>query len=302
MTEATKPETLTAPSTPLVIHIALFVAACVTTTWHGGVWFSSTLMGILLAHEAGHYVAARVHKVDVSLPYFIPLPPQISLGTLGAIIKMPESISSPSKLFDVGAAGPVAGVVIALPCLVIGLLKSELGPIDPDAMIEGNSLLYAGIKYLIFGRWLPADGMDVQLHPMAFAAWVGLLVTMINLIPVGQLDGGHIARAVLGARHESFSKRLHLAMPIIGLAFGVLLLSSSVASGHSIVFSLLYAARGVMPWMVWALMLWWMRSRSEQYHPPTSNEPLDRRRQWMAVGMLILFISIFTPVPFRAPL
>jgi membrane-associated protease RseP (regulator of RpoE activity) len=290
------------PAKQWAIHIGLFAAACGTTYWHGGLAFAATLMGILLAHELGHYVMARYHKVAVSLPYFIPLPPQISLGTLGAVIKMPNSIAEPAKLFDVGAGGPIAGVVVAIPCLIIGLMHSQVGPIDPDSMLEGNSLLYAGIKMLMFGRWLPGDGIDVQLHPMAFAAWVGLLVTMINLIPVGQLDGGHIARAVLGARHETMSKRLHVAMPIVGLVFGVMLFASAWFAGHRGWFAVGYALRGIMPWMVWAFMLWWMRRNADAYHPPTNNQPLDRPRQLAALALLVLFILIFTPVPFRSPL
>ncbi len=284
------------------LHVGLFAAACGTTYWKGGFAFAASLMGILLAHEFGHYIVARYHRVAVSLPYFIPLPPQFSLGTLGAVIRMPDAITDRRKLFDVGAAGPIAGMLVALPLLVIGLQHSEIGPIEPDAMIEGNSLLYAALKLLIFGRWLPGDGMDVQLHPMAFAAWVGLLVTMINLIPIGQLDGGHIAQALLGPRHEALSRRLHIAMPIIGCLAGTMLFATALAAGHSSLNALLYASRGVMPWMVWATMLWWMRRGSDGYHPPTSDVPLDRRRQWVALGLLLLFIVIFTPVPFRSPL
>ena len=144
--------------------------------------------------------------------------------------------------------------------------------------------------------------MDVQLHPMAFAAWVGLLVTMINLIPIGQLDGGHIAQALLGPRHEALSRRLHVAMPIIGGVAGTMLFITALAAGRTGLDALVYASRGVMPWMVWAAMLWWMRRGSDRYHPPTSEVPLDRRRQMVAVGLLLLFIAIFTPVPFRSPL
>ena len=284
------------------IHVGLFAAACGTTYWKGGFAFAASLMGILLAHELGHYVVARHHKVAVSLPFFIPLPPQFSLGTLGAVIRMPDAITDRRKLFDVGAAGPIAGMLVAVPLLVIGLQHSEIGPIDPDSMLEGNSLLYACLKLAVFGRWLPGGGVDVQLHPMAFAAWVGLLVTMINLIPIGQLDGGHIAQALLGQRHEALSRRLHIAMPLIGVFCAVMLAATAVAADYTIADAALYGARGVLPWMVWATMLWWMRRGSDGYHPPTAEVPLDRSRQWLALGLLVLFIIIFTPVPFRAPL
>ena len=200
-----------------LIHGGLFAACCATTCLYQGPWFAASLMGILLCHELGHYFVGRRRGVDVSLPYFIPLPPYVTLGTLGAVIKMRSSIRDRNVLFDVGASGPVAGLVVAIPLLVIGLLMSSVGPPEPNSAIEGPSILYALIKLAIFGRWLPGGGDDVQLHPMAFAGWVGLLVTMINLMPIGQLDGGHIARAALGQRHEALSARLHVALLAIGL-------------------------------------------------------------------------------------
>src|SRR4029077_1089619 len=144
---------------------------------------------------------------------FIPLPPQISLGTLGAVIRMNKPIEDRRALFDLGAAGPIAGLVVAVPLLIIGLQHSTIIASTTDGNLEGTSILYALAKYAVFHRWLPADGVDVNLHPMAFAAWVGLLVTMINLMPIGQLDGGHVARAVLGDAHERWSARLHVALP-----------------------------------------------------------------------------------------
>ncbi|MCX5741013.1 MAG: site-2 protease family protein [Proteobacteria bacterium] len=280
------------------IHVGLFLAACVTTYWHGGVAFAATLMGILVCHEFGHYIVGRIHGVPVSLPYFIPLPPQISLGTLGAVIKMDSPITDRNKLFDVGAAGPVAGLVAAIPLLVIGLSLSDVAPMKPEDMIEGNSILYALLKYAVFGRWLPADGVDVQLHPMAVAAWVGLLVTMINLMPIGQLDGGHVARAALGQAHETWSRRLHVALPIIGLATGGVMFGVAQRAGKDALDALNYARHGVMPWMVWTLLLWLLR-RGGEYHPPVGDVPLDRARRWRAVGMLVIYLAIVTPVPWR---
>src|SRR5262249_19738430 len=162
-----------------------------TTTAVGGPVYAATLLGILLTHEMGHYVVARRHGIDVSLPYFIPVP--FALGTMGAVIRMRSPIPTRDALIDVGAAGPLAGLAVAVPLLLWGLAESPVTPIPPGGAIEGNSLGYLVCKLLVKGRVLPGDGLDVQLSPMAMAAWVGLLVTFINLIPLAQLDGGHIA-------------------------------------------------------------------------------------------------------------
>ena len=284
------------------IHLGLFAACCVTTWWFDGPYFAATLMGILLCHELGHYVIGRRRGVDVSLPYFIPVPPQFTLGTLGAVIRMRKPISDRNALFDVGAAGPVAGLVIAIPLLVIGLSLSSIGPTKPDDMIEGNSILYALLKYAVFGRWLPSDGVDVQLHPMAFAGWVGLLITMINLMPIGQLDGGHVARAALGQSHEKWSGRLHVALPILGFGVGGAMFVLAQRAGRDVTDSLSYAQSGVLPWLVWTLMLGWMRRQAGEYHPPVGDTPLDPRRRRYAIAMLVIFLLIATPVPFRPAL
>lgn len=289
----------------LALHLGLFVASCATTYLAGGPWFSATLMTILVCHELGHYALARHHGVPASLPYFIPLPWQYSLGTLGAVIRMPSAIRERHRLFDVGVAGPLAGVLVALPLLVIGLFLSHLGPIAPDSFIEGNSLLYAGLKLAVFGRWLPVEGaqsLDVQLHPMAFAAWVGLLVTMINLLPIGQLDGGHLARAVFGDRHEVWSRRLHLAMPIVGALLAAGMGARALAAGRSLSSSLEYASHGGLPWLTWSLLLLLMRRSAGEYHPAVEDTPLDPSRRRLAFCVAVLFVLIFTPVPFRSPL
>jgi membrane-associated protease RseP (regulator of RpoE activity) len=274
----------------------------VTTCWFDGPYFAATLMGILLCHELGHYVIGRRRGVDVSLPYFIPVPPQFTLGTLGAVIRMRKPISDRNALFDVGAAGPVAGLVVAIPLLVIGLSLSSVGPIQPDGMIEGNSILYALLKYAVFGRWLPSGGVDVQLHPMAFAGWVGLLITMINLMPIGQLDGGHVARAALGQSHEKWSGRLHIALPVLGLTAGTVMFLLARRAGRGVTDALSYAQAGVLPWLVWTLMLGWMRRQAGEYHPPVGEAPLDPRRRRYALAMLVIFLLIATPVPFRSAL
>jgi Zn-dependent protease len=284
------------------LHLGLFVAACATTWWSQGAAFAATLMSILVCHELGHYVVGRRRGVDVSLPYFIPLPPGVSLGTLGAVIKLRTTIADRGALFDVGAAGPVAGLIVALPLLVIGLCLSTVGPASPDSMIEGNSVLYALLKLAVFHRWLPGGGVDVNLHPMAFAAWVGLLVTMINLMPIGQLDGGHVARAVLGDRHERLSAQLHVALPVIGAVTGAVMLAMAFDAGRSWGGALRYASYGVTPWATWALLLALMRRSAGEYHPPVDAAPLDPARRWRAIAVGIVYLLIFTPVPFRPPL
>jgi membrane-associated protease RseP (regulator of RpoE activity) len=287
----------------LAVHGALFAAACGTTYWFGGIAFSATLMSILAVHELGHYLAARHHRVDASLPYFIPMPPQVSLGTLGAIIRMRRPISDRNKLLDVGAAGPLAGLALAIPLLLIGLYHSPLIPVQPGKPLEGNSLLYGLCKLIVFGRWLPGGGVDVDLQPMAFAAWVGLLVTMINLIPIGQLDGGHVARAWLGDRHEEMSRRLHVALPLVAAGVALFLVVEARLAGADWLHTARYAGFGALPWLIWAAVLVWMRRMGDGvYHPPVGSVPLTAGRRRLAVFVLIVWILIFTPIPMRPPL
>ncbi len=277
----------------------LFLATCVTTWLSGGFAFAATLMAILICHEFGHYIVARRHGIEVSLPMFIPLPPGVTLGTLGAVIRMKRPISDRNALFDMAAAGPIAGLIVALPLLVFGLTLSEIQPENAANVIEGNSVLYASIKYAMFGRWLPSHGIDVALHPMAFAAWVGLLVTSINLMPIGQLDGGHIARALLGDAHERWSARLNVALPIIGVVIASVMLRVALAAGRDLVDGLGYALHGLVPWCVWAILLATMRGFAGAYHPTVGDAPLDPRRRKLAIAMFVIFALVLTPVPFR---
>jgi len=284
------------------LHLGLFAACCATTWLYGGPSFAATLMGILLCHELGHYVIGRRRGIDVSLPYFIPMPPFLTFGTLGAVIRMRNPITERNALFDVGAAGPIAGLVAAIPLLVIGLFLSHIGHVKLGDSIEGNSILYALLKYAVFGRWLPSGSVDVQLHPMASAGWIGLLITMINLMPIGQLDGGHIARAALGQSHEKWSERLHVILPIIGFIVGGVMFVLAQRADNDVADSLRYARSGLLPWLVWTLMLGWMRRQAGEYHPPVAEAPLSPWRRRYAVGMLVIFFLIATPVPFRPAL
>lgn len=296
------------------LHLGLFLATCATTFLSGsgfgedfnamhGLYFSGTIMTILLCHEMGHFVVARRHGIDASLPFFIPLPPVISLGTLGAVIQMDEPIDDRNQLVDVGAAGPLAGLLVAIPLLVYGLSLSPLAVTPPgeSAMIEGNSILYLTLKYLVHGMVLPtADGLDVQLHPMAFAAWVGLLITMINLLPIGQLDGGHIACGALADKHERFSRVLHWLLLAVGLSVVLALAWRYASEGASLGSSLELGAKAGLPWLVWATLLLVMRRMSEgRYHPPVGQGALSTGRKWLVLLMVVILIVIFTPIPLR---
>lgn len=287
----------------LALHVGLFAATCATTYWAAGPAFSATLMGILFFHEMGHYLAARHYKLDVSPPYFIPLPPQFTLGTLGAIIRMRRPIRDRDQLLIVGAAGPIAGLVVALPALAIGLAWSEVKPIEPGSMLEGSSILYGAFKLTIFGRWLPDGTIDVQLHPMAFAAWYGLLVTMINLVPIGQLDGGHVMRAWLGDRHERLSAVFHWMLLGVGALAGSVLFAGALREGETPLEAAFYALSGVLPWIVWAIALAVMRRMGGgEYHPEVFGPPLSPRRRRLAIAMVIVFVLLFMPVPLRPAL
>jgi uncharacterized protein (TIGR03382 family) len=290
----------------VLLHGGLFVACCITTTWVGGIAFGATLMGILTCHELGHYVVGRRHGVDVSLPYFIPLP-YLTWGTLGAVIEMREPISRRNALIDVGAAGPIAGLVVAVPLLIWGLWMSPVGvpelvPGQPS-VTEGNSLLYLGLKYLVHGQWLPSGRVDVQLSSMAMAAWVGILLTFINLLPIGQLDGGHIATAFFGERQERLAAFLHKALPVMAFAVFTGLFFAARQHGLAVFAATKHGASSALPWLVWAALLLFMRrGGGGRYHPPVDPEPLSPGRRGFFVFMVIVFFLVFTPVPMRETL
>jgi len=305
-----------------LLHVALFLTTLFTTTAQGavmrhgtssifpladGLSFSIPLMAILLCHEMGHYIAARIHRVPASLPYFVPLPPGIGLfGTMGAVI-LQSRTSDRRKLIDIGAAGPLAGLVVAIPVLVYGLALSPVGPIE-GGLQEGNSLLYAVLKRLVCGVWLPDRGIDVNLHPIAFAGWAGLFVTMLNLIPISQLDGGHVAIAFFGNPYGRISQLLRkLLLPLAVVVTVAVYFTTAheldragLAGRFSPWAIALPAAMAGTQWLVWYVMLGLLRRLSGGIdHPPVDDRPLPGSRAILFGAVVVSFILIFMPVPLR---
>ena len=272
--------------------------------------FALSMMGILFAHEMGHYLACRYYKVPATLPFFIPAPLLSPLGTFGAFIAMRGIPKNKRILFDVGVAGPLAGLVVAVPVLLYGLSISPLGPIErpPEGLsgfLEGNSLFYLFSKYLVFGRLLPEPtsmgtlspfmywmqyffsghpipygGIDVQLNPVALAGWGGLLVTALNLVPIGTLDGGHVAYGLFG---EKARKIFPIIIgTLIALSFLPAVLALSLAFFN-------------YSWLLWVVILFWLGNvRTTALDDITE---LDSARRVVGLIVLILFILLFTPVP-----
>src|SRR4030042_3353381 len=271
----------------LLLHLVLFIVTFFTTVLAGalqsgvnilaepekfyeGLPFALTLMSILLAHELSHYVASRKHNIQATLPYFIPAPTLI--GTFGAFIKMKSPITTRQALLDIGVSGPLAGFIISIIVSIIGLSLSQVVPIQKTegALNLGDSLLFSFFSNLILD--FQPGAQDILLHPVAFAGWIGFFVTSINLIPVGQLDGGHIAYALFGEKHVYLSKILVPLMFLLGL--------------------FLWAG-----WVIWAILMLILGLR----HPPIlyGAVSLDGKRRflgWLAFG---IFILTFIPVPFK---
>jgi membrane-associated protease RseP (regulator of RpoE activity) len=280
------------------LHVALFILTIGTTTLVGasqyasyltdfvdrglpmpllslilrGFWYSGTILAILGCHELGHYFACRYYDVDASLPFFLPAPLPLT-GTLGAFIRIREPIPEKRMLFDIGIAGPIAGFIVAVPALFIGLAMSHVVRIPPDFIGSelGEPLLFKFASWLIWGN--PPAGYSINMHPVAFAAWFGLLATALNLFPIGQLDGGHISYAVFGRK----SSQVTLAM----ICVAVVLTYYSTS------------------WLVWTGLMVVMLVVFGRHHPPVFDEhvPLDRTRVFLAVVALAMFVLCFTPAP-----
>lgn len=289
------PQSITDPN-----QLGQYVLSNITAILWAGAPFAASLLAILGAHEFGHYLMGRHHGVHVTLPYFIPfpLPP---FGTMGAVINMKEQPKNRRQLLDIGLAGPLSGLVVAIPVLLLGLSLSTVDQIPaqiPSGMafqLEGNSILYLLLKFIMFGKllptpasfgalpewlyWLqffftgrpyPLGGLDVMLHPVALAGWAGILVTALNLIPAGQLDGGHVMYVLVGRKTAMRLLPFILAaMAILGLFWG--------------------------GWWLWVALIFFLgRTYAE---PLDQITPLDERRRWLAVLAVVIFLLVFTPVP-----
>ena len=268
-------------------HLALFLATLATTTWAGagglwsdgasivaGLWYSLPVLTILGAHEFGHYALCRKHNVAATLPFFIPAPPPLLTGTFGAVIRIRELFPSRRALFDIGVAGPIAGFVAMVPFLYFGLALShvERVPQGPGMTLYfGEPLLLKAFAFMRFGTLAP--GYDIFLHPMGFAAWVGMLVTALNLMPFGQLDGGHLVYALIGRR------AVFVSMATFGVAIAL--------------------AIGSLSWIAPAVMMGVMAFAMGFRHPPAIDEdtPLDAGRTLVALGALVIFVVCFIPNP-----
>jgi membrane-associated protease RseP (regulator of RpoE activity) len=248
------------------------VTADLTALLLNGFWYSGTILVILGAHELGHYLACRYYQVDASLPFFIPMP-FVLTGTLGAFIRIREPIPTKRMLFDIGVAGPLAGFLFAVPALFIGIAMSPVVEVPPDlaGWSLGEPLLFQAAAWLTWGPI--ADGYSLNLHPMAFAAWFGLLATALNLFPIGQLDGGHISYAVLGRGSTA------VTIGAICAAVGLTYYSTS--------------------WLVWTLLLIAMTLATGPGHPRTIDEdiPLDSSRMWLAAIAMFILVICFTYNP-----
>jgi membrane-associated protease RseP (regulator of RpoE activity) len=279
------------------LHIVLFLATMFTTSLAGGchahgfrqvaststgvplfdiillgLSYSVPIMVILAAHEFGHYAYCRKHQVDATLPYFIPAPVFLT-GTFGAVIKIKEMFPSKKALFDIGVAGPIAGFIALLPFLFWGVSMSAVAPSQPSegTIYFGEPLLYRFAAWVTLGD-LPAN-TDVFIHPMAFAAWFGMLATALNLLPFGQLDGGHIVYSLVGRRSS-----------IVSLAtLGGTLMLTTLSSG----------------WWTLAILMLIMAFMLGLGHPSVLDEdtPLDGRRKLVALFALLMLAVCFTPVP-----
>ncbi len=272
------------------LHLVLFLLTVATTITAGamqqgvdpltdpwllyrGIPFSFTLLLILGAHEMAHYLASRRHRLDVTLPYFIPAPPfPFIVGTFGAFIRIRSPIQDKRALLDVGCAGPLVGVAVAVPVLAVGLKLSTVKfmPGAAGGLILGEPLLFKLVSWLTLGS-LPED-YNIIMHPVAFAGWIGLLVTALNLIPVGQMDGGHVAYALFPEQHHRIS-----IVCLIGLVF--------------------FGIFTWVGWLGWALLLYLLGMR----HPPPyySWVPLDRRRRLLGALTILVFLLSFTPTPIK---
>jgi membrane-associated protease RseP (regulator of RpoE activity) len=255
-----------------LIFFALLAMTAVTTCLAGGVLFAISLLVILGAHEFGHYLAARKNGVRTSLPFFVPAPPFFIIGTFGAFILIKEPIPNRKVLMEIGCAGPITGFIVTIPALIVGLSFSKVGPlVETGGLSFGSSILMEMISEMVLGVSPHSSDVTIYLHPIARAGWFGLLITALNLIPVGQLDGGHIIYALFEKQYNVISKIFYVLLIPLGYFW----------SG----------------WWFWALLLLLIGFRPA----PLVFDfiPLEKKQKVMGWASVVIFILTFIPVPFR---
>jgi membrane-associated protease RseP (regulator of RpoE activity) len=280
-------------------HSILLIATIFTVTIAGYIWwaggdvvnsllFTVGLMGILGGHELGHALVARKNSVDATLPFFLPVPPFFAFGTLGAVIFMNSPIPNRRSLFDIGIAGPLTGFVLSLPVLIIGISLSSYVPFDPTHVgipfQLGTPILFNIFAFFILGT--PQSNYVIAAHPIAIAGWAGLFVTSLNLLPMGQLDGGHVVRAVFPRSFKKAYKWVFYILFLIG-NLGIM----AEISGLTNLLRLFWPG-----WLFWAVLVYFM-TRLEHPGPLDDVSTLDKRRKLASVAVLFVFIVSFIPVP-----
>lgn len=280
-------------------HAGLLLATLFTVTLAGYIWwaggdillsvlFALGLMLILGGHELGHALTARKNNVEATLPFFIPIPPFFVFGTLGAVIFMNSPIKDRKSLFDIGVAGPLTGFILSIPILIIGIVLSTYVPFDPShaglPFLLETPLLFNMLSIPLLGHAEP--GYILAAHPLAIAGWAGLFVTALNLLPMGQLDGGHVIRAVFPNQYKKIYKLVFKALLIAG-SIGLLAQIYSI----TILDKIFWAG-----WFFWAVLVYFMTKLD---HPGPLNDvtPLDKKRRMASVAVLLIFVLSFIPVP-----
>jgi len=274
--------------TRILLPVLLFILTVFTTMTAGALYegadlfndtlsilkglpFCASLLLILGTHEFGHYIASRMHKVVSTLPFFIPAPPvPPMIGTFGAVIRMKTPITTKNALVDIGAAGPLVGFVFAVIVMIVGMHFSTIAPIVHDGSVAfGEPIIEKLLIYFMMGE-IP-NGYELVLHPVAFAGWIGFFVTALNLLPIGQLDGGHIMYAIFGPDHRKVTMGAVAILVVMGITFWP-------------------------GWILWAIMVTIIGTR----HPPIYDQyvPMDPARGFVCMGSILVFVLTFTPTPF----
>lgn len=260
------------PAPSLRTPVVLFILTLLSTYLMGGIHYAVSIIAILLAHELGHFTMCRRYGIPATYPYFIPFPLS-PFGTLGALIMMRGRVPDRKALFDVGIAGPIAGLVIAIPVTIIGLQSSTVLPLEQigeNTYRLGNSLLFSFLSNMAVGP-VP-EGHELMLGPMAYAGWVGLFVTALNLLPVGQLDGGHVVYGIIGERSK--------------IVYRVVLLGVVIVT----------AITRAPVWLIIGLLAFLLARRHPL--PLDPHTELDPGRKLIGIGAILLFILAFIPAPF----